>query len=163
MTAPIKWSEATSPILWSNIGIDWDTPALANTSTMALSGGYTGSGVGTMVASATLATNMGKIHASTLATSGVISFGNNMGHTSAGGFTFTGEATFSSNLGYTQSSTLSAVSAATFAMDNTYINNTNHADSVSMGLNATFSGSSAFLWNDVSDESTTWTDVEYPN
>ena len=86
-----------------------------------------------------------------------------MGHTSAGGFTFTGDATFSSNLGYTQSSTLSAVSAATFAMDNTYINNTNHADSVSMGLSANFSGSSGFLWNDVSDESTTWTDVEYPN
>ena len=32
MTAPITWAEASAPIYWSNIGIDWDTPAKANSS-----------------------------------------------------------------------------------------------------------------------------------
>ena len=93
MTAPITWAEATSPILWSNIGIDWNTPAIADSSTFALSNTFPSSGVGTLVAFSTIGANMGKIHASTLATSGVISFGNNMGYPSEGGFTFTGDAT----------------------------------------------------------------------
>ena len=41
MTAPITWAEATSPILWSNIGIDWDTPAETGSATYALDDGFT--------------------------------------------------------------------------------------------------------------------------
>ena len=41
MTAPITWAEATSPILWSNIGIDWNTPAETGSATYAVDGGYT--------------------------------------------------------------------------------------------------------------------------
>ena len=41
MTAPITWAEATSPILWSNIGIDWNTPALGNSATFAANVGET--------------------------------------------------------------------------------------------------------------------------
>ena len=41
MTAPITWAEATSPILWSNIGIDWNTPAETGSATYALDGGFT--------------------------------------------------------------------------------------------------------------------------
>ena len=164
MAAPITWAEATSPILWSNIGIDWDTPAVTGSSTFALSNTFPSSGVGTLVAFSTIGANMGKIHASTLAASGVISFGNNMGYPSEGGFTFSGEVTFSNDLGYTQSGTLTnAVGAVTFALDNTYVNNTNHQESVSLALNTTFTDSSEFLWNEVSDVPTTWTDVEYPN
>ena len=87
-----------------------------------------------------------------------------MGYPSEGGFTFSGEVTFSNDLGYTQSGTLTnAVGAVTFALDNTYVNNTNHQESVSLALNTTFTDSSEFLWNEVSDVPTTWTDVEYPN
>jgi len=42
MTAPITWAEATSPILWSNIGIDWNTPAKGNSATFAQAVGGTG-------------------------------------------------------------------------------------------------------------------------
>ena len=163
MTAPITWAEATSPILWSNIGIDWDTPAKANTSTYASSVGYTTSNNATQNVSATLGSNMGKIHASTLATSGVISFGNVMGEASEGGFTFTGQAEFSSSLGYTPTDVNTAVGSATFAVDNTFVTNINHAESVTVGVTSGISLSDSLLWNDVSDPTTVWTRVEYPN
>jgi hypothetical protein len=163
MTAPIKWSEATSPILWSNIGIDWDSPAKANTSTYASSVGYTASNNATQNVSATLGSNMGKIHASTLATSGVVSFGNVVGTSSEGGFTFTGVIEFSNSLGYTPVDVHTAVGSATFALDNTYITNTNHAESVSVGVTCADGSSSGLLWNEVSDPTTVWTRVEYPN
>ena len=41
MTAPITWAEASSPILWSNIGIDWNSPAKTGDPTFALSQGIT--------------------------------------------------------------------------------------------------------------------------
>ena len=41
MTAPITWAEATSPILWSNVGINWNTPAETGSATYAVDGGYT--------------------------------------------------------------------------------------------------------------------------
>ena len=163
MAAPIKWSEATSPILWSNIGIDWDTPAKANTSTYASSVGYTTSNNATQNVSATLGSNMGKIHASTLATSGVVSFGNVVGTASEGGFTFTGVVEFSSSLGYTPTDVNTAVGSATFAVDNTFVTNINHAESVTVGVTSGISLSDSLLWNEVSDPTTTWTRVEYPN
>jgi hypothetical protein len=106
---------------------------------------------------------MGKIHASTLATSGVVSFGNVVGATSAGGFTFTGEAEFSNSLGYTPTNVHTAVGSATFAVDNTFVTNINHAESVSIDVTSDISPSDSLLWNEVSDPTTTWTRVEYPN
>ena len=41
MTAPITWAEATSPILWSNIGINWNTPAETGSATYAIDDGFT--------------------------------------------------------------------------------------------------------------------------
>ena len=41
MTAPIKWEQATSPILWSNLGINWNTAALGNSGTFAANVGET--------------------------------------------------------------------------------------------------------------------------
>ncbi len=37
MTAPIKWAEAGSPIYWSNIGINWNTPAKDDSVTYSVS------------------------------------------------------------------------------------------------------------------------------
>jgi hypothetical protein len=39
MTAPITWAEASSPIYWSNIGIDWDSPAKTETSIFTVNSG----------------------------------------------------------------------------------------------------------------------------
>ena len=163
MSAPITWAEATTPITWSAIGINWNSPAKADSSSFAVSGGYSQTSSATFPSSVTFANNMGKVHASTLATSGVVSFGVQNGYTGAGGFTFENEASFALTQNYTLSSTLTAVGAVTIPISVTYVNNTNHAESVTIGSTIDVSSSNAFLWNDVSDVTTTWTDVEYPN
>ncbi len=45
MTAPITWAEASSPIYWSNIGINWNTPAKTDTSAFISNLGYTQLGI----------------------------------------------------------------------------------------------------------------------
>ena len=87
----------------------------------------------------------------------------NSGLTSSGGFNLAAEADFASTMDYSSSSIHNAVGVTTFAATLEYINNTNHADSISIALSVGESSSSAFLWNDVADVTTTWTDVDYPN
>ena len=159
----MTWAEATSPITWSAVGIDWDSPAKANSSSFAVSGGYSQTSSATFPSSVSFANNMGKIHASTLSTSGVVSFGVQNGYTGAGGFTFENEASFGLTQNYVSSSSLTAVGIATIPISVTYVNNTNHTEPVTIGSTIGVSSSNAFLWNDVSDVTTTWTDVEYPN
>ena len=163
MSAPITWAEATTPITWSAIGINWNSPAKADSSSFAVSGGYSQASVATFPSSVSFANNMGKIHASTLSTSGVISFGVQNGATTAGGFTFDNDISLALSQGYTSSSVLTAVGTVTIPINVTYINGTNHAESVTIGSTMNVSSSSDFLWGDVSDVTTVWTDVEYPN
>ena len=40
MTAPITWAEASSPIYWSNIGINWNTPAKTESETFGINTTY---------------------------------------------------------------------------------------------------------------------------
>lgn len=163
MSAPIKWSEATTPITWSAIGINWNSPAKADTSTLAVSSGYSNINVGTLTAAASFANNLGKVHASTNSMATVISFGLQNALTSLGGFTFENAISFDVDNGYTNSGTLAAVSSITIPLTMTYVNATNHAESVSIGSTMNVTSSGEFLWGDVSDVSTIWTDVEYPN
>ena len=163
MSAPITWAEAIAPITWSAVGIDWNSPAKTNSSSFAVSGGYSQTTSATFPSSVSFANNMWKLHASTLDTSGVVSFGVQNGYTSAGGFTFDNAASFNLNQDYTSSSVLSAVGSVTIPISVTYVNATNHAESVTIGSTMNVSSSDAFLWNDVSDVTTVWTDVEYPD
>jgi len=163
LTAPITWAEASAPIYWSNIGIDWNSPAKANSSAFAVTSGYSQTNSATLPSSVSFTNNMGKVHASTLATSGVISFGVQNGYTSAGGFTFGNEVSFGLTQDYTSSSVLTAVGIVTIPINVTYVNATNHADSITIGSTVGMTPSSSFLWSDVSDPTTVWTEVEYPN
>ena len=163
MTAPITWAEASAPIYWSNIGINWNSPAKANSSAFAVTSGYSQTNSATLPSSVSFTNNMGKVHASTLATSGVISFGVQNGYTSAGGFTFDNEVSFGLTQDYTSSSVLTAVGIVTIPINVTYVNATNHADSITIGSTVGMTPSSSFLWSDVSDPTTVWTEVEYPN
>ena len=163
MTAPITWAEATTPITWSAIGINWNTPAKADTSTLAVSSGYSNINVGTLAAAASFANNLGKVHASTNSMATVISFGLQNALAGAGGFTFENAISFGVDNGYTSSSILSAVSSITIPLTMTYVNATNHAESISVGSTMNVTSSGEFLWDNVSDVSTVWTDVEYPN
>lgn len=163
MTAPITWAEASTPITWAAVGINWNSPAKANTSTLSINGGYSNLNNSTIPASIAFANNMGKVHATTLATSGVVSFGLQNALTSAGGFTLANDISFGTTMDYTISSVLSAVSVITIPLSVTYVNATNHAESISIDSTMNVSSSNDFLWVDVSDVATTWTDVEYPN
>ena len=163
MTAPITWAEASTPITWAAVGINWNSPAKANTSTLSINGGYSNLNNSTIPASIAFANNMGKVHATTLATSGVVSFGLQNALTSAGGFTLSNDISFGTTMDYTISSVLSAVSVITIPLSVTYVNATNHAESISIDSTMNVSSSNDFLWVDVSDVATTWTDVEYPN
>jgi len=163
VSAPITWAQATSPILWSNIGINWNTPAVTGDPTFALSQGYPSSSVAAYAASATFAVNSGYTSSSVMSAIGSATYAVDSGLTSSGGFNLAAAADFSSTMDYSSSSTHNAAGVATFAATIEYINNTNHADSVSVALSMGESSSSAFLWNDVTDVTTTWTDVDYPN
>tara|TARA_R110000765_G_scaffold185920_1_gene291537 strand:- start:191 stop:682 length:492 start_codon:yes stop_codon:yes gene_type:complete len=163
VTAPITWAEASTPITWAAVGINWNSPAKANTSTLSINGGYSNLNNSTIPASIAFANNMGKVHATTLATSGVVSFGLQNALTSAGGFTLANDISFGTTMDYTISSVLSAVSVITIPLSVTYVNATNHAESISIDSTMNVSSSNDFLWVDVSDVATTWTDVEYPN
>jgi hypothetical protein len=163
VTAPITWAEATTPITWAAVGINWNSPAKANTSTLSINGGYSNLNNSTIPASIAFANNMGKVHATTLATSGVVSFGLQNALTSAGGFTLANDISFGTTMDYTTSSVLTATGVITIPLNVTYVNTTNHAESISIGSTMNVTSSSEFLWSDVSDVTTTWTDVEYPN
>jgi len=163
VTAPITWAEASTPITWAAVGINWNSPAKANTSTLSINGGYSNLNNSTIPASISFANNMGKVHATTLATSGVVSFGLQNALTSAGGFTFSSDISFGTAMDYTTSSVLTAVGVITIPLSVTYVNATNHAESISIDSTMNVSSSNDFLWADVSDVTTTWTDVEYPN
>ena len=163
MSAPITWAEATTPITWSAIGINWNTPARADTSTLAVSSGYSNINVGTLAAAASFANNLGKVHASTNSLSTVISFGLQNALTIAGGFTFENDISFDISNDYTISSVLSTSGTITIPLTITYVNGTNHTESISVGSTMNVASSGEFLWGDVNDVSTIWTDVEYPN
>ena len=163
MSAPITWAEATTPITWSAIGINWNTPARADTSTLAVSSGYSNINVGTLAAAASFANNLGKVHASTNSLSTVISFGLQNALTIAGGFTFENDISFDISNDYTISSVLSTSGTITIPLTMTYVNGTNHTESISVGSTMNVASSGEFLWGNVNDVSTIWTDVEYPN
>jgi hypothetical protein len=163
VSAPITWAEATTPITWSAIGINWNTPARADTSTLAVSSGYSNINVGTLAAAASFANNLGKVHASTNSLSTVISFGLQNALTIAGGFTFENDISFDISNDYTISSVLSTSGTITIPLTMTYVNGTNHTESISVGSTMNVASSGEFLWGNVNDVSTIWTDVEYPN
>ena len=163
MTAPITWAEASTPITWAAVGINWNSPAKTNASSFAVNNVYGLGNNSTVSTSASFANNMGKINASTIATSGAISFGVQNGLVSAGGFTFSNDVSFGTTMNYAANSVLTATGVITIPLNVTYVNTTNHAESISIGSTMNVTSSSEFLWSDVSDVTTTWTDVEYPN
>jgi len=163
MTAPITWAEASSPIYWSNIGINWNSPAKTDTSAFISNLGYTQLGILDIDSSGLFAIDVtdGKESAHTIVES--IAYGLNNGFTSLGGFTLNELAGFGISLDEVFTGILSnAVASANYGITNNYINNTKFPESASISMSMTFSNGNSFLWNDVSDPSTIWTDVSDP-
>ena len=163
--APIPWSEATSPILWSNIGINWNTAALGNSGTFAANVGETltvEQGIGFAI---TFAADVGQtlsvIPTKTEAITMALTAAQAVGHDK----TLAESAIFGADLTSPVTDRLDAVESVTFAVTDTstFGPGTIFTDepiyTVTMGIG----GSTSFLWNEEDDVTTTWTKVDYPN
>ena len=104
-----------------------------------------------------------------------------LAQTGVGGFVFSDSITLAATANYTQSDDATLVNSITIAATVDEINNLNYsesitlaseqsifpgefyANSISLASTAGLTMADSFLWNEVSDTSTTWTKVDYPN
>ena len=181
MTAPITWAEASSPIYWSSIGINWNSPAKANSSLFAVSGSGSSTHLNLVSGSITLGVSAGNTNSSGMNFPESITFAINNGYSSVGGFTFSESVSMSIQNGYTQNDNATFADAVSLGVTGGYVNNTLYPESVTLAatnrfilgqffqdtITMTVNGSAVtdneFLWDDVSDAPTTWTTVDYPN
>ena len=165
MTAPIKWEQATSPILWSNIGINWNTAALGNSGTFAANVGETHvdeQGIGYSI---TFGANVGQtltvVPTKPVSITMALTAAQAVGHDK----TLAESAIFGTNLTSPVTDRLDAVESITFAVSDvsTLTPGTTFTDEETYPVVVGMTGATSFLWNDVDDETTTWTKVDYPN
>ena len=185
MVAPIKWSEATSPILWSNIGINWNTPAETGSATYAIGDGFTLDAAHTKGASVSFGVDASYANTVVATMPMTVTFGTEVSSDLQHGLLIQGAGTFAADL--TQASTVTATMSPTITLgvdaDYSSVGNMSFSDSITFSVDLSQSSSSAFLWNpetdptttwtavtdptttwsSVSDPSTTWTKVDYPN
>ena len=165
MTAPITWAEATSPILWSNIGIDWNTPALGNSATFSANVGETHvdeQGIGYSI---TFGANVGQtltvVPIKTESIAMALTAAQAVGHDK----TLAESAIFGADLTSPVTDRLDAVESITFAVSDTstLTPGTTFTDEPIYTVNVGMTGATSFLWNEEDDVTTTWTKVDYPN
>ena len=164
MVAPITWAEATSPILWSNIGIDWNTPAETGSATYAVDGGYSLGVSHTKGASISfgLESSYSSVGVSTIPVS--ITDGIEVSSDLQHGLVVQGAGTFASDLSQASSVTATMSPTITFGVDADYssVGNMSFSDSISFGGRLSQSALDSFLWNPETDPTTTWTAVTDP-
>ena len=181
MSAPITWAEATTPITWSAVGINWDSPAKANSSSFGVNTGGTSTHLNIVSGVVTFAMDAGSTISSGMNFPESITFAIDNGYSSVGGFTFSDSVTFALENGYTQSDDATFSGIISLGVTGGYVNNTTYPesvtlaatnrfilgqffqDSITMTVNGDATTDNEFLWDDVSDVSTTWTTVDYPN
>ena len=165
MTAPITWAEATSPILWSNIGIDWNTPALGNSATFAANVGETHvdeQGIGYSI---TFGANVGQtltvVPIKTESIAMALTAAQAVGHDK----TLAESAIFGADLTSPVTDRLDAVESITFAVSDTstLTPGTTFTDEPIYTVNVGMRAGDSFLWNEEDEVTTTWTKVDYPN
>jgi hypothetical protein len=164
LTAPITWAEATSPIYWSSIAINWNSAAKTESPSFDVDTGYTLNNRADMVASVSYNVDSGLVKTGTGTIIADAIYATNTGYTSLGGFTLNASANFDVSLDESFTGILTnAVASASYDLDAGYINNTNHQETASIAVRMNYQNGDSFLWNDVSDITTTWTKVDYPN
>ena len=166
MTAPITWAEATSPILWSNIGINWNTAAKGNSVTFAHAVGGTGLlELGPIGFTVAFGANVGEtlvvVPIKPEAIAMALTAAQAVGHD----HTMAENAIFGADLTSPVTDRLDAVESITFAVTDTstfgpgIIFTDEPIYTVTVGIG----GSTSFLWNEEDEVTTTWTKVDYPN
>ena len=165
MTAPITWAEATSPILWSNIGINWNTPAKANSATFAANVGETHSEEQGIGYSITFGANVGQtlavVPTKPVAITMALTAAQAVGHDK----TLAESAIFGADLTSPVTDRLDAVESITFAVTDTSTMGpgTIFTDEPIYAVSVGIEGSTSFLWNEEDEITSTWTKVDYPN
>ena len=164
MVAPITWAEATSPILWSNIGINWNTPAETGSATYALDDGFTlgashTKGVSTSFGVESAYSSLGVSTIPVSITDG-IEVSSDLQH----GLVVQGAGTFSADLSQLSTVTATISPTITFGVDADYSSVGNMLFSETITFSGSFSQSAldSFLWNPETDPTTTWTAVTDP-
>ena len=166
MTAPIKWEQATSPILWSNIGINWNTAAKGNSVTFAQAVGGTGAQeLGPIGFSIAFGADVGQtfvvVPIKPVAITIALTAAQAVGHD----HTVAENAIFGADLTSPVTDRLDAVESITFAMEDTSAFHpiTEFTDEPIYPVSVGMLGSTSFLWNEEDEVTTTWTKVDYPN
>ena len=164
MTAPIKWEEAVSPIYWSSIGINWNTPALAESPSFALDNTYVISPQTVFPNSISFANNLTYGQVDQADYSDSILFDADFDESMLAGFLFAGVANIGLSTNLTSLSQSDSVGAATFdsTLDVVKVGNKDFYNSVSYALDGNLLASSAFLWSPISDPSSSWSAVAEP-
>ena len=157
--APIPWSSANTPIDWDIIAINWNTAAKANTGTY----GVLADQATTAESALSPSISFGVL--ADQANTGILSIG------TAGTFGALAETSGSGGMSFSESVSMGAlvdqamVMGLTFAETTSlgvlsdYVNNVTYPESVTMAAIGDWSSADAFLWNEKSDVTTTWTKV----
>jgi len=159
MVAPITWAEATSPILWSNIGINWNTPAETGSATYAVDGGYTLGASHTKGASISFGIDASYANTGVATMPMSVAFGTTVGSDIQHGVVIQGAGTFAADLSQLSTGVTTMSPTVTFGIDADYSSsgNLSFSDSISFGGTLSQSALDSFLWNPETDPTTTWT------
>jgi len=164
MTAPITWAEATSPILWSNIGINWNTPAETGSATYAIGDGFTLGVSHTKGASISFGLDASYANAGVSTMPLSVAFGTTVGSDMQHGVIIQGAGTFAADLAQTLASDLTMNPSISFGVEGGYTSACNlfFSDSITFAGSFTQTAVDSFLWNPETDPTTTWTAVTDP-
>ena len=158
--APIPWSSANTPIDWDVIAINWNTAAKANTGTYGALADQAVAGEGSLspeISFGALADQANAGLFNPLPTAGT--FGALGGTSAAGSMLYAGEVSMGALVDQAVEMGLTFEGAASFGALGDYVNAVNHAEAVTIGSLSDWSSADAFLWNEKSDVTTTWTKV----
>ena len=165
MTAPITWAEATSPILWSNIGINWNTPAETGSATYAIGDGFTLDSSHTKGASISFGIDASYVNAGGTTMPVSASLGATIGSDMQHGVIVQGAGTFAADLSQLSTGATTMSPSITFGVDAAYTSSGSlfFSDSITFAGSFSHSAINSFLWNPEADPTTTWTAVTDPS
>jgi hypothetical protein len=158
--APIPWTSATTPIDWDIIAINWNTAAKANSGTYGALSDQAVVAETALSPAITFGALADQSNTGILSLSDSVAFGALGDISSSGGLAFATSISVESVVDQSSSGAIAGVESVSLGALADYVNNVNHAASVSVAATADWSSADAFLWNEVDSVTTTWTKVE---
>jgi hypothetical protein len=165
VSAPITWAEATTPITWAAIGINWNSPAKANSATYTLDDGFSLGASHTKGVSISFGVDTSYANTEDVTMPVSMSCGTTIGSDIQHGIIIQGAGTFAADIAQSNTVTATMNPTITFDMDSDYssVGNMSFSDSITFAGSFTQTAVDSFLWNPESDPTTVWTDVTDPS